>query len=320
LIIHEKRSILNHESSILLDTLALFLLSSAERPKRWSRYWTLMDKDQNDALRTLAKLRQGALLLSMANKYFCDPPLLEKIGLEMNRAILVLPDQIKSLKSRFPGKLEEELKTGPLVSDLLQRVKQLRNPEPETRIKCGKGELGRELEINIGNLTAAVYSIAGRVEGRTVVHASRKASSMVMYRITNLISTLLHKIIPGLVLLAVIAALVFGYLFWSMDREEPVLNRIAVLEVQVHSSQKILGEIDREKKRISQRIEELKRNEMARNQKIEFMELGQELHKVGERQLKVEIDIDRVEKEMKELSAKLKEIKNKSLIARLFRF
>lgn len=279
-----------------------------------------MDKDQNDALRTLAKLRQGALLLSMADKYFCEPPLLEKIGLEMNRAILVLPDQIKSLKSRFSGKLEEELKTGPLVSDLLQKVEQLRKPEPETRIKCGKGDLGRELEIGIGNLTAAVYSIAGRVEGRTVVHASRKASSMVVYRITNLISTLLHKIIPSLVLLAIIAALVFGYLFWSMDREETVLNRIAMLEVQVHSSRKILGEIDREKKRISQRIEDLKRTELARTQKIEFMELGQELHKVGERRFKVEVDIDRVEKEMKELRAKLKEIEGKSLIARLFRF
>lgn len=279
-----------------------------------------MDNDHYEALGSLAKLRQGALLLSMANKFFCDPPLLEKVGREMDRTLQTLPEQIKSLKSQFPGKWEKESETGPLVSDLQKRVKQLRNPEPDTRAKCGDGDLGRELELGIGNLAAAVHAIVGRVEGRLPAHQSRKASSMVVYRLTSLISSLLRKLIPALILLAVVASLAFGYMFWSMDRKQVFVVRIATLEAQLLSCQKIQGEIDREKERVSQRIEALKRDELPRAEKIEFMDLGLELHKIEERRVKVEVDIDFIENEMQDLRAKLKEIEGKSFVARLLRF
>ncbi|PKN61870.1 MAG: hypothetical protein CVU57_27115 [Deltaproteobacteria bacterium HGW-Deltaproteobacteria-15] len=279
-----------------------------------------MDNDHYEALGSLAKLRQGALLLSMANKFFCDPPLLEKVGREMDRTLQTLPEQIKSLKSRFPGKWEKEPETGHLVSDLHKTVKQLRNPEPDTRAKCGDGDLGRELELGIGNLTAAVHVIVGKVEGRFPAHQSRKASSMVVYRLTSLISSLLRKLIPALILLAVVASLAFGYLFWSMDRKQVVVDRIATLEAQLLSYQKNIGEIDREKERVSQRIEALKRDELPRAEKIEFMDLGLELHKIEERRVKVEVDIDFIENEMQDLRAKLKEIEGKSFMARLLRF
>lgn len=278
-----------------------------------------MDKDQNEALGTLAKLRQGALLLSLANKLFCEPPLLQKIGREMDRTLQTLPEQIESLKSRYPGKLEEELETGPLVSDLQYRVEPLRNPEAETRVKCGSGDLGRELELCIGKLTATVRAIAGRVEGRSPADHSKKASSMVVYRVTNLISALLRRVIPAIVVLVFMAALFVGYLYWSMGQEKLVEDRISALQAQVHSSREILGEIDREKDRISQRIEALKRSELHRAEKIEFMDLGQELHHVRERQLKVETNIEEYGKEMEDLRKKLKEMGSKSFFARLFR-
>jgi predicted nucleic acid-binding Zn-ribbon protein len=56
-----------------------------------------------------------------------------------------------------------------------------------------------------------------------------------------------------------------------------------------------------------------------RAEKIEFMDLGQELHHVRERQLKVETNIEEYGKEMEDLRKKLKEMGSKSFFARLFR-
>jgi len=277
-----------------------------------------MNKQHNEALGTLNKLRQGALLLSMANKFFCDPPLLEKIGGEMDRSLQKLPGQIKSLKSQFPGKWEEE-STESLVSNLQQTVRQLQNPEPGTRAKCGDGELGRELEKGVESLTAAVDAIADKVEGRFPERSSKKASDRTAYGIADLISTFLRKLVPALVLLAGMACLAFGYLYWSMDREDATADRIATVEGRLRSSQRILAEIDIEKNRVFQRMETLKKNDLPRAEKIEFMDLGLELHKIEERKIKAEVDVDLLEKELQNLRAELQKIKGKSFLSRLFR-
>jgi len=277
-----------------------------------------MDKEYNEALGTLAKLRQGALLLGMANKFFCDPPLLEKIGGEMDRSLQKLPGQIKSLKRRFPGKWEED-PTESLISNLQNWIKQLQNPEPGTRARCGEGELGRELKLDIENLAAAVDAIASRVEGRLPERPSKKASSRAAYNITDLISSSLRKLVPALALLAGIACLAFGYLYWSMEREDAVADRVAAMEGRLHSSQRILEEIDREKDRAFQRMESLKRNDLPRAEKIEFMDLGLELHKIEERKIKAEVDVESLEKELQTLRATLQKIKDRPFLARLLR-
>ncbi len=164
-----------------------------------------MNKDYKDALATLAKLRQGALMLSLANQYLCEPPFLMRISRQMERALQELPAQVKSLKSRFPGKFLKEVHTGPLVEDLHRKVVMLRNGEAETKTRCSQGELGRELELGIEKLSAAVNTIAAQVEGEPVPHSSGRGSKFF---------GLQRSLTAILLLLAVMGALLFGYLFF----------------------------------------------------------------------------------------------------------
>jgi hypothetical protein len=282
-----------------------------------------MDEDCNAAQATLAKLRQGALLLTFAEGYLCEPPFLKKIGREMGRALQALPGQIESLKSRFPGKFENKLNIDSLVTGLHQKIKQLGDAEAEICAKCSQGDLGRELELAIGNLAAALNSITAQVEGRSAAHSSGKGSATLLVRslqfMIGLISGTSRKLITILLPILVIAGLLFGYLFFTMEREEEIRTRIANTEAQAHSYRTILKEIERQKDQLSLKMDSIMKKELHRSDKIELIDLGQELHGIGEKQIKVETEIQKCGEELGRLNAKLRDIQRKSFLERLLK-
>jgi hypothetical protein len=278
-----------------------------------------MDKEREDVLASLTKLRQGALLLTLANSYLCEPPLLRKIAREMYRSLQLLPEEIKTLKSQFPGKSENEAQISQIIRELHQGVKQLGNAEAETTAKCSQGDLGRELELRVGSLTAAVNAIGAEEEVKPVAHSPVQVSALRAVRSPSALLGVLRRIMTFFIPFVVIAALVFSYLFWTMDREQEVRAQIEGITAQATSSRTILKEIERQRDQLSRRLASLREKEMQKTERIASIELGQELHGVRERQTKVELDIEKYEEELVRLNAKLRKMEGKSFLARLLR-
>lgn len=281
-----------------------------------------MNEECTDAQVTLAKLRQGALLLTFANEYLCKPPVLTKIGREMERALQALPRQIEGLMSRFPGRLENR-DTDRLIAELNRSVQPLGNGEAEISARCGRGDLGRELGLAIADLASAVNTITAQVEGRSPARSSTSGLAALLERATDLISDLSRKFVIVLLPLAAIGALLFGYLFFTMEGDREIRNRIAILEAQAHSSRAVLKEIERQGDQLSRKMASMmdkeKNKELSRSEKIELIDLGQELQGVRDRQIKVETEIQDCGEEIRHLIGRLKEIEKKSLLQRLLR-
>jgi hypothetical protein len=272
-----------------------------------------MEDEGTNALDTLRKLRQGALLLSVANAYLSEPPFLKKIGREMILALGRVPGEVESIRRQFPGRFEKEVDFDPLLKDLSNRLESVRNPGEDQLASSRGGDLGRELELAVGRLTAAVLELKERVEGTSALKA---ATSRTLRRPTL---DLPRAIMRALLLLVVLAAALFDTLFLTMEREGGVLEEIAAIEARAQSSRLLLSAVAKEKENALRALGSIKAGELSRPEKIEFLEWSQKLLQISERQRETEAELIMLEEKIRSQRARLDEMRKKPFWMRLLR-
>jgi hypothetical protein len=276
-----------------------------------------MEEEGRDVLDTLRSLRQGALLLGMGYPYLATPAILTKIGQEMTLALNGLRREVDPLRSQFPGRLESEVDLEPFLKDLRQRLKLLQDPRKEQLAGWERGDLGRELELAVSRLTAAVLEIKGRVEG-SAAFTLKGGSSLGLKGSVGFLSGFSRVIRPLLLLLG-LAALLFGLLFATMEKEGTVLDEVAAVEARIQSSRLLLKAIAHERDQVSKELGPVKFEALSRSEKVEFLEKNQKLLQIADRQWDIEAEIQMLEKKAQDRRAVLEKMRKKSFWVRLLR-
>lgn len=278
-----------------------------------------MDAEQNEVVSVLGKIRDSGLLLSLASAYLCEAPFLKRFGREMALNVEKLGGEIDSLKKQFPGRFVREVDTDDLLGRFRQHAARMQNPDQEIMTRCGRGELGHALETDIDALSAAVQAVRSQVEGTPVPYGRKEAVSAIAKGGVPALSGIALRILRFFLPLILIAVLAFGYLFFTMEKEGPLVEKMQGMESQLQSQERIFAEMEREKARLSGRMRAMEDKTLSGGEKIQLLELGVQIRSIEEKKRDLETDIATRENRLRNQQERIEKIQSKSFMKRLLR-
>ncbi|MEW6665886.1 MAG: hypothetical protein AB1512_11775 [Thermodesulfobacteriota bacterium] len=278
-----------------------------------------MDDKENEALSVLGRIRDSGLLLSLATAYLCEAPFLKRLGRELALNVERLRGEIDLLRKQFPGRFQKEVNTEELLARLLQHAERMQSPGPEIMTRCGQGELGRALESDIDALSAAVQAVRSQVGGTPVPYGRKEAVSSVLESGAPALSGIALRVLRVFLLLILLAALVFGYLFFTMQKEGPLVEEMKGMESKLQSQERILADLERQKTQLSRKAVALEDKLLSPAEKLEYLELGVQIRSIEEKQRDLEGDIAAREERLRSQQKMVEEIMGKSFVERLLR-
>jgi hypothetical protein len=129
--------------------------------------------------------------------------------------------------------------------------------------------------------------------------------------------TFIVKLFVTLTLVPLIAVMIcivpFTYLYVTMESEEKLLEGISRSQTYIQTQQEILATLD------YQKIDDMSRRELSRQEKVEVMDLYVNIHKLDEERSNLQVEIQLQEQKIEEKQERIEEIKEKSFVERLLR-
>jgi hypothetical protein len=278
-----------------------------------------MNAEENRTTSALEKIRESALLLSLATMYLCEAPFLKRFGREISLNLERLSGEIELLRKQFPGRFVKEVDTDDLLTRLHRHAERMQNPDQGTMNACGQGELGRALESDIDALSAAVHAVRSQVEGVPVPFGKKGAISAALESGAPVLSGIARRILKGLLLIILIAALAFAYLFFTMQKEGPMVEEMKAMESQLQAQEKVLAALDRDKAHLSEKTVALESKLLSGGEKIQLLELGVQIRSIDEKRRDIETDIATREEKLRSQQERIEKIQSKSFLKRLLR-
>jgi len=274
------------------------------------------------AVGALTEIRKDTLLLSIAKEYLYEDLFLIKIGKNIEHNISKLKDDITVLKKKFPGKFEVEVVTDSVLEKIKATVLTLIDPNDDIIENFRSGELGRKLESDVKSISDAVKIIRVQVLGKRVSYTREDAILNQFTRLKDIGRSFAHTLIlvsKILVCIILITATAFVYLYYTMEREEPLLKEITAIQSLISERQISLSQIESKREEISKEIKSLEKKDMLRGEKIALMDLEMEIQKLNQERDKHEAEITTRNKEIADKMEKIEEIKKTPFIKRLLR-
>lgn len=277
------------------------------------------DSDPQNVIRALNEIRDNAIMLSLANAYFCEEPFLKKIGRAIDSNVEKLKGDIYSLKKSFPGKFVDEIDTDEIIKEIHRTAQSLQNPDQDINERCTVGSLGRELEDRIKSLSNAVNAIRSQVEGGGLTYSKKDSAVGIFVNIKESLGASFFLGLKIFLCLLVLSLLSFFYLFLTMENKESLLKEIGKSEIHMKSQQEIVSQLDLENKEFSERIQSLEKGDPSRAERIEIMDLELKVQKNLDERLKVQAKIEIHDKKILENRKKIEVIEKSSFFKRLLR-
>jgi hypothetical protein len=281
-----------------------------------------MASDRQESLRSIHGIRDMALMLSIGNAYLCDAVFLKKIGLTIDTHLKELKSDISSLKKQYPGKFEKEVEADQVLEGIQMTAQHLQEPDKDITKKCSAGELGRELEASVDVLVETVNAIRIQVEGELEGYTKKEAILAQVVRVKSVghliavLVTLAFKVIGVLVL---VGAMVFSYLYFTMESEEALLKELDQSKSQVESQMKLIARLEGERTEVAGKLDSIPGGELDREGKVEVINLTMQVHKLDERVHSAEVQIDLHKRKIKDMEKRIAELKDKTFLQRLLR-
>jgi len=278
--------------------------------------------DMELAVGPLTEIRKDSLLLSIAKEYLYEDLFLIKIGKDIEHNTSRLKDDIAVLKRNFPGKFAIEVDTDSTLEKIKATALTLIDPKADTKENFRSGELGRKLGSDVKSISDAVKIIRVQVLGKRVSYTREEAVLNQFTRLKDIGSSFantLFLVSKILFCIIIIAAIAFGYLYYTMEKEESVLKEITEIKALISERQSSLSQIEVRKEEISEEIKSLEKKGMARSEKIAIMDLENEVQNLNQERDNYQTKITEYEKEIAEKTEKAEEIKRTPFIERLLR-
>jgi hypothetical protein len=274
------------------------------------------------ALGALTELRKDALLLSIAKEYLYEDLFLNKIGKDIEYNISRLKDDISALKKKFPGKFAVEVETDSVLEKIKAAALTLIDPKDDIKENFRSGELGRKLGSDVKLISEAVNVIRVQVLGKRVSYTREDAILNKFNRLKDIGSSFANTLILAskiLFCIIFIIAMAFVYLYYTMEREEPLLKEITAMQSLIIERQSSLSQIASRKEEISKEIKSLENKNIFRSEKIALMDLEMEMQKLNQERNNYEAEIATREKEITDKMKRVDEVKKTPFFKRLLR-
>jgi hypothetical protein len=274
------------------------------------------------ALGALTELRKDALLLSIAKEYLCEDLFLNKIGKDIEHNISRLKDDISTLKKKFPGKFAVEVETNSVLEKIKAAALTLIDPKDDIKENFRSGELGHKLESDVKSISGVVNIIRVQVLGKRVFYTREDAILNQFTRLKDIgISFANTLILVSKILFCIIllTAGAFVYLYYTMEREEPLLKEITAIQSLISERQSSISHIESRKEEISREIKSLEKKDIFRSEKIALMDLEMEMQKLNQERNNYEAEVTAREKEIADKMKKIEELKKTPFFKRLLR-
>jgi len=271
-----------------------------------------------DPGRALGEIKDRAVMLRMAIEYLCEDPFLIKMGAQIGQNVDALRNYVEGLEKQMVGKpleginLKEQLDGIEHISNLLQKA------EKSTNDLCVKGELGRDLGDRLRAVTGGISALKGRVDGGSVTYTKSDSVKGAMDRVSFMVGPL-RIALKILALIVLICLATFSYLFFTMETEKDLQEKIQQSKSIIQSSQNDLAPLREELAQIRKDIGILAQREMDGQEKTMVMDLNLRGFQLSEKQQGIEVRINIHQKAMQENLDKLEVMKKKSLFERLVR-
>ncbi len=272
-------------------------------------------------IKSLGRIRDSALLLSLGNPYLCEEPFLIKIGHSIDANLEKLKEDISFLKSKFPGKFTREVDTDEIINELHSIAQSLMESDSKVNERCIVGELGRDLETTITTLSDAIKVIRGQIDGSGAVYTKKDSvlkfagGFQSLWSFIKTAATVSLKILIGLIL---ISLLLFAYLFLTMETEGSFLKEMTKSQTHIRVQEDIVSQIDQRKEELTQKIRSMEKGTVSRKDKVEIMDLEIEIHTIDEGRQRAEFEIDTHKKKVSDYQRRIKELKETPFTKRFF--
>ena len=281
-----------------------------------------MDSNRQGSLRSIHGIRDMALMLSIGNAYLCDAVFLRKIGLTIDTHLKEVKSDISSLKKQYPGKFENEVEADQVLEGIQTTARYLQEPDEGITKKCSAGELGRELEASVDVLVETVNAIRIQVEGELEGYSKKEAILAQVGRVKSvghLIAVLVSLAFKVVGVLVLVGAMLFSYLYFTMESDEALLKELDQSKSQVESQMKLIARLEGERAEVAAKLDSIPGGELDREGKVEVMDLSMQVHKLDERVHSAEGQIDVHKRKIKEMEKRIAELKAKTFLQRLLR-
>ncbi|MFO7785137.1 MAG: hypothetical protein ACQET7_08930 [Thermodesulfobacteriota bacterium] len=265
------------------------------------------------------RIRDRALLLSIGKAYLCESPFLSRYGTELEQALGVLGRDIQELRKRFPGRFTREIDTDGILEGMRELALQLKEPDRSLQEKCTVGELGKDLEERLRALSEAVGEVRLQIEGGSGEYSGKEALSGAFCRAGDAVRSGFGILGKSVGVAVVVMAVVFGYLFITMEREVKFEDVIARNQEQVRVLEEDLLLLDKEMTPLEQRIEELESRGDTRRDKVRSMELSVELDELEQRAMVLRGKLAQHQRRINDAEASLEKLRRKGFLDRLLR-
>ena len=269
-----------------------------------------------------SELRDNALLLLLANQYLCEELYITKISQSIDENVQKLNKGTVSLKNEYPGKFVSDINTDGIINTIIDKAQLMQKPGKTVQEKCVMGELGRELEEDLRSITDAITRIQRKVEGRDVSYTTKDSMSGLFSGITA-IGTLVQKIISLSLKVILVAFLLacfgFGYLYFTMEKISDVRKEMTTVEAIVFSQKSVLSELETKSAELIVRKKVLEKKNLDLKERIEFMDLDVEIHKLNEEKQQVEAELEAQEARFLHYKEKIEAMERKPFLDRLLR-
>jgi hypothetical protein len=269
----------------------------------------------------LNELRNDALLLTIGNEHLKDDVFLIKIGNSISHAAEVLKKDIATLKKEFPGKFMGEVDTDRILEKINGAAQRLINPVKETRDEHASGQLGREVEASVASIAKAVEDIKMKIHGTPSDSAASRSAADAFNKVKNFFlsaESLLKWAIKILACVVVLLAAVFGYFYFTMEKEAKYLVEISSTEAQLKEKKQVALKLQKEK----QDLEETRKapdRELTKEEKVAAMDVEVKIKKLDSKLEQTDAEISVYEQKLKENQDKLDALRKKPFMKRLLK-
>jgi hypothetical protein len=261
-------------------------------------------------------------MLGIGNAYLCDAVFLKKIGLTIDTHLRELKSDISSLKKQYPGKFVKEVEADQVLEGIQNTAQRLQEPDKDITKKCSVGELGRELETSVDALVDTVDALRMQVEGDLEGYTKTEAILTQVGRVKSLghlilvLFSLAFKVIGVLIL---VGAMVFSYLYFTMESEEALLKELDQSESHVEAQIKLIARLEGERTEVTGKLDSIPGGELNREEKVEVINLSMQVHKLDERVHSAEVQIDIHKRKIKDMEKRVTEMREKTFLQKLLR-
>jgi uncharacterized protein (DUF342 family) len=270
----------------------------------------------------LNKIRENVLLLLIAKEYLCEDVFLTKIGKSIEQNIIKLKDDISSLKKVFPGKLKAEVKIQPVLENLSTTAKSLIEQSEDIKKNCMAGELGRQLTADTKSIADAVNTLRIQVLGKAAVYKGKKSFSDIFAGLKDSLRPFGNILMMGakiLSLLIIITIASFLYLYFTMEKEGPLLESITESRSLVSDRQETISHLESRKMELLEEKKSIEDEVMERRDKVALMDLEMEIQSINQQRDSLEAEIIAHQKKIDANLERIEVINKTPFLERLLR-